>query len=157
MSNKDLLDNIKKLREMTGVGFKDCKLALDETKGDLEKSVEFLRKKGIAKASKKMSRTASEGLALVKASEGKIASEMINDIVAEPEVGKIYEGKVVKTTDFGAFVNFMGSRDGLVHISQLKEERVEKTTDVVKEGDMVKVKVIGVDDRGKVKLSIKDV
>ena len=92
-----------------------------------------------------------------KASEGKIASEMINDIVAEPEVGKIYEGKVVKTTDFGAFVNFMGSKDGLVHISQLKEERVEKTTDVVKEGDMVKVKVIGVDDRGKVKLSIKDV
>ena len=62
MSNKDLLDNIKKLREMTGVGFKDCKVALDETKGDIEKSIEFLRKKGIAKASKKMSRTASEGL-----------------------------------------------------------------------------------------------
>ena len=78
MSNKDLLDNIKKLREMTGVGFKDCKLALDETKGDLEKSVEFLRKKGIAKASKKMSRTASEGLALVKASEGKISIIEIN-------------------------------------------------------------------------------
>ncbi len=91
-----------------------------------------------------------------KASEAKIAMDMINDIVAEPEVGKIYEGKVVKTTDFGAFVNFMGSRDGLVHISQLKEERVEKTTDVVKEGDQVKVKVIGVDDRGKVKLSLKD-
>jgi polyribonucleotide nucleotidyltransferase len=63
----------------------------------------------------------------------------------------------VKTTDFGAFVNFLGSKDGLVHISQLKEERVEKTTDVVNEGDMVKVKVIGVDDRGKVKLSIKEV
>ncbi len=92
-----------------------------------------------------------------KSSEGKIAADMINEIVAEPEVGKIYEGKVVKTTDFGAFVNFMGSRDGLVHISQLKQERVEKTTDVVKEGDTVKVKVIGVDDRGKVKLSIKDV
>ncbi len=92
-----------------------------------------------------------------KASESKIATDMINDIVAEPEVGKIYEGKVVKTTDFGAFVNFMGSRDGLVHISQLKEERVEKTTDVVNEGDIVKVKVIGVDDRGKVKLSIKEV
>ena len=92
-----------------------------------------------------------------KSSEGKIASDMINDIVAEPEVGKIYEGKVVKTTDFGAFVNIMGSRDGLVHISQLKNERVEKTTDVVNEGDIVKVKVIGVDDRGKVKLSIKDV
>ena len=92
-----------------------------------------------------------------KADDGEIAREMINDIVAEPEVGKIYEGKVVKTTDFGAFVNFLGSRDGLVHISQLKEERVEKTTDVVNEGDMVKVKVIGVDDRGKVKLSIKEV
>ena len=65
MSNKDLLDNIKKLRELTGVGFKDCKLALDESKGDIEKSIEFLRKKGIAKASKKMSRTASEGLALI--------------------------------------------------------------------------------------------
>ncbi len=91
-----------------------------------------------------------------KANDAKIAMNMINDIVAEPEVGKIYEGKVVKTTDFGAFVNFMGSRDGLVHISQLKEERVEKTTDVVKEGDQVKVKVIGVDDRGKVKLSLKD-
>ena len=92
-----------------------------------------------------------------KADDGEIAREIINDIVAEPEVGKIYEGKVVKTTDFGAFVNFLGSRDGLVHISQLKEERVEKTTDVVNEGDMVKVKVIGVDDRGKVKLSIKEV
>jgi len=87
---------------------------------------------------------------------GDIALEMINDIVAEPEIGRIYEGKVVKTMDFGAFVNFMGQRDGLVHISQLKEERVEKTTDVVNEGDMVKVKVIGVDDRGKVKLSLKD-
>ena len=92
-----------------------------------------------------------------KSTESNLANDMINDIVAEPEVGKIYEGKVVKTTDFGAFVNFMGSKDGLVHISQLKNERVEKTTDVVKEGDIVKVKVIGVDDRGKVKLSIKDV
>ena len=82
---------------------------------------------------------------------------MISDIVVEPEVGKVYEGKVVKTMDFGAFVNFLGQRDGLVHISQLAEERVEKTTDIVKEGDMVKVKCIGVDDRGKVKLSIKDV
>ncbi len=89
--------------------------------------------------------------------DGEKALKMINDIVAEPEVGKIYEGKVVKTMEFGAFVNFLGNRDGLVHISQLKNERVEKTTDVVNEGDVVKVKVIGVDDRGKVKLSIKDV
>ena len=73
MEAKDLLDNIKKLREMTGVGFKDCKAALDETNGDIEKSVEFLRKKGIAKASKKMSRTASEGLVLVKENEGNIS------------------------------------------------------------------------------------
>ncbi len=86
MSNKDLLDNIKKLREMTGVGFKDCKVALDETNGDLDKSIEFLRKKGIAKASKKMSRTASEGLALVKESGGKISIIEINsetDFVAK--------------------------------------------------------------------------
>ncbi len=86
MSNKDLLDNIKKLREMTGVGFKDCKIALDETKGDIEKSVEFLRKKGIAKASKKMSRTASEGLALVKEDKGQISLIEINsetDFVAK--------------------------------------------------------------------------
>ena len=86
MSNKDLLGNIKKLREMTGVGFKDCKLALDETNGDIEKSIEFLRKKGIAKASKKMSRTASEGLALVKTDDGKISLIEINsetDFVAK--------------------------------------------------------------------------
>ena len=86
MSNKDLLDNIKKLREMTGVGFKDCKIALDETKGNLEKSVEFLRKKGIAKASKKMSRTASEGLALVKENDGQVSIIEINsetDFVAK--------------------------------------------------------------------------
>jgi len=86
MSNKDLLDNIKKLRELTGVGFKDCKLALDETKGDIEKSIEFLRKKGIAKASKKMSRTASEGLALVTEKENKVSIIEINsetDFVAK--------------------------------------------------------------------------
>ena len=86
MSNRDLLDNIKKLREMTGVGFKDCKIALDESKGDIEKSIEFLRKKGIAKASKKMSRTASEGLALVREEGGEISLIEINsetDFVAK--------------------------------------------------------------------------
>ena len=86
MSNKELLDNIKKLREMTGVGFKDCKIALDESKGNIEKSIEFLRKKGIAKASKKMSTTASEGLALVKNSQGEISLIEINsetDFVAK--------------------------------------------------------------------------
>ncbi len=88
MSDKNLLENIKKLREMTGVGFKDCKLALDESKGDINKSVEYLRKKGIAKASKKMSRTASEGLALVKENQGKISIIEINsetDFVAKNE------------------------------------------------------------------------
>ena len=86
MSNKELLDNIKKLREMTGVGFKDCKVALDETNGDIDKSIEFLRKKGIAKASKKMSRTASEGLVLVKEKNGEISLIEINsetDFVAK--------------------------------------------------------------------------
>ena len=86
MSNKDLLEKIKKLREMTGVGFKDCKLALDETRGEIEKSIEFLRKKGIAKASKKMSRTATEGLALVKEESGQISIIEINsetDFVAK--------------------------------------------------------------------------
>ncbi len=86
MSKNNLLDSIKRLREMTGVGFKDCKLALDENKGDIEKSIEFLRKRGIAKASKKMSRTASEGLALVKDKDGQISIIEINsetDFVAK--------------------------------------------------------------------------
>ncbi len=86
MSNKDLLDNIKRLREMTGVGFKDCKIALDESKNDIEKSIEFLRKKGIAKASKKMSRTATEGLALVKEKSGQVSLLEVNsetDFVAK--------------------------------------------------------------------------
>ena len=86
MSNKDLLDNIKKLRELTGVGFKDCKLAIDENKGDIEKSIEYLRKKGIAKATKKMGRTASEGLALAYEKNGEISLIEINsetDFVAK--------------------------------------------------------------------------
>ena len=85
------------------------------------------------------------------------ALELINSIVAEPEAGEIYEGKVVKIMDFGAFVNFFGKKDGLVHISQLADERVNSVTDVVSEGDIVKVKLVGFDNRGKVKLSMKDV
>ena len=85
------------------------------------------------------------------------AQKRINDIVAEAELGVIYTGKVVKTVDFGAFVNFLGTKDGLVHISELQDARTEKTTDICKEGDIVKVKVIGFDDRGKVKLSMKRV
>tara|TARA_Y100001970_G_C14114793_1_gene792932 strand:- start:432 stop:1298 length:867 start_codon:yes stop_codon:yes gene_type:complete len=86
MSDKDLLNSIKKLRELTGVGFKDCKLALDDSKGDIEKSIEFLRKKGIAKASKKMSRTATEGLVLVTEKDNKVSIIEINsetDFVAK--------------------------------------------------------------------------
>ncbi|MGB1876059.1 MAG: polyribonucleotide nucleotidyltransferase [Rhodospirillaceae bacterium] len=81
----------------------------------------------------------------------------IRDIIAEAEVGVIYTGKVVKLMDFGAFVNFLGKRDGLVHISELAPRRVEKVSDVVNEGDIVKVKCLAVDDRGKVKLSMKRV
>jgi polyribonucleotide nucleotidyltransferase len=83
------------------------------------------------------------------------ALKWIKSIVAEPEVGEIYEGKVVKVMDFGAFVNFFGPRDGLVHISHLSDERVGKVTDVVNEGDTVKVKLLGFDERGKVRLSMK--
>jgi len=84
----------------------------------------------------------------------KKAMDMIKDIIAKPEMNKIYKGKVIKIMDFGAFVNFLGKQDGLVHISELAAKRVAKVTDVVKEGDEVSVKVIGF-DRGKVKLSIK--
>jgi polyribonucleotide nucleotidyltransferase len=85
----------------------------------------------------------------------KAAINWIKSIASDPEVGMIYDGTVVKTVDFGAFVNFFGSKDGLVHISQLGKGRVNKTTDVVKEGDKVKVKLMGFDDRGKVRLSMR--
>ena len=88
-------------------------------------------------------------------SASEAAVEWIRSIVAEPEVGVIYSGKVVKVVDFGAFVNFMGNRDGLVHISELENRRVGKVTDVVNEGDEVKVKVLAIDDRGKVRLSMR--
>ncbi|MEE8333474.1 MAG: polyribonucleotide nucleotidyltransferase [Alphaproteobacteria bacterium] len=94
-------------------------------------------------------------VAAIDADAGEAAIEWIRNIVAEPEVGTIYSGKVVKVVDFGAFVNFLGARDGLVHISELAPSRVGKVTDVVNEGDVVKVKVLAVDDRGKVKLSMK--
>ncbi|MFH1553798.1 MAG: S1 RNA-binding domain-containing protein, partial [Pseudomonadota bacterium] len=85
----------------------------------------------------------------------KAAINWIKSIASEPEVGQIYDGTVVKVVDFGAFVNFFGSKDGLVHISQLGKERVNKTSDVVKEGDKVKVKLVGFDERGKTRLSMK--
>jgi len=99
-----------------------------------------------------------DGTVKIASASGKeieAAKKWIHSIVAEPEVGEIYEGTVVKTADFGAFVNFFGPRDGLVHISQLAQERVGKTTDVVKEGDKVFVKLMGFDERGKVRLSMK--
>ena len=96
-------------------------------------------------------------VAAVDADAAKAAIDWIRGIVAEPEVGVIYSGKVVKIMEFGAFVNFLGSRDGLVHISELAPQRVKQTGDVVAVGDQVKVKVLGVDDRGKVKLSMKAV
>jgi elongation factor Ts len=136
MSNKDLLDNIKKLREMTGVGFKDCKFALDETKGDIEKSIEFLRKKGIAKASKKMSRTASEGLALVKEENNQIAVIEINsetDFVAKnqdfinfckelSDINFLCKGSLVKLNE-QKMTNGLLVKDNLVNfISKIGEK-----------------------------------
>jgi polyribonucleotide nucleotidyltransferase len=99
-----------------------------------------------------------DGTVKVASSDGesiKAAVNWIKSIASDPEIGHIYEGTVVKTMDFGAFVNFFGAKDGLVHISQLAANRVQKTTDVVKEGDKVKVKLLGFDERGKVRLSMK--
>jgi len=99
-----------------------------------------------------------DGTVKVSASDGskiKAAIDWIKSIASEPELGAIYDGKVVKVVDFGAFVNFFGAKDGLVHISQLAANKVAKTSDVVTEGQMVKVKLMGFDDRGKVKLSMK--
>jgi polyribonucleotide nucleotidyltransferase len=101
-----------------------------------------------------------DGTVKVAATDGNAAQaaiDWIRGIVAEPELGAIYNGKVVKTVDFGAFVNFLGSRDGLVHISELAPHRVGKVAEIVKLGDSVKVKVVGFDERGKVKLSMRQV
>ena len=99
-----------------------------------------------------------DGTVKVASADGesiRAAVNWIKSIASDPEIGHIYEGTVVKTMDFGAFVNFFGAKDGLVHISQLAANRVQKTTDVVKEGDKVKVKLLGFDERGKVRLSMK--
>jgi polyribonucleotide nucleotidyltransferase len=99
-----------------------------------------------------------DGVVKVSASDGakiKAAMEWIKSIASEPEVGQIYDGKVVKIVDFGAFVNFFGAKDGLVHVSQIANERVNKVSDVLQEGQAVKVKLLGFDDRGKVRLSMK--
>jgi polyribonucleotide nucleotidyltransferase len=128
--------NREKIREVIGTGGKVIREICEVTgaKVDIEDD-------GTIKVS-------SSDLSAIEA-----ALKWIEGIVAEPEVGKIYEGKVVKTVDFGAFVNFLGSRDGLVHISELENHRVKQVTDVLSEGDIIKVKVLAVDDRGKVRLS----
>ena len=99
-----------------------------------------------------------EGVIKVSSSDAasiKAALDWIIGLTAEPEEGKIYKGKVVKVMDFGAFVNFFGPKDGLVHVSQLRAERVNHPSDLLKEGDEVYVKLLGFDDRGKVRLSMK--
>jgi polyribonucleotide nucleotidyltransferase len=101
-----------------------------------------------------------DGTVKVASSDGnsiKAAINWIKSIATDPEIGQIYEGTVVKVVDFGAFVNFYGSKDGLVHISQLAKGRVAKTGDIVKDGDKVKVKLLGFDERGKVRLSMRAV
>ena len=127
-----------KIREVIGTGGKVIREICEETgaKVDIEDD-------GTIKVSS-IDNAASEA-----------AVNWIKGIVAEPEINQIYVGKVVKVVDFGAFVNFMGSRHGLVHISELENRRVGKVTDVVNEGDEVKVKVLAVDDRGQVRLSMK--
>ena len=99
----------------------------------------------------------SISIAAVDGESAKAAEKIIWQIVEDVEAGQIYEGKVVRVTDFGAFVNILPNKDGLVHISQLANKRVAKVTDVVKEGDKVKVKVLDVDRQGRVKLTMKDV
>jgi len=128
----------EKIREVIGTGGKVIREIVEVTGAKID-----IEDDGTIKV-------ASANLDAIKA-----ALKWIEGIVAEPEPGKIYEGKVVSIVDFGAFVNFLGSRDGLVHISEIKSERVAKVSDVLSEGAMVKVKVLGVDDRGKVRLSMR--
>ncbi len=129
-----------KIREVIGTGGKVVREIVEKTGAKIDISDD-----GTIKVA------SSDGEAIRK------AIAWIQGIVAEPEVGVIYEGTVVKVVDFGAFVNFFGPRDGLVHISQMAPNRVEQVSDVVKEGDKVKVKLLGFDDRGKVRLSMKHV
>ncbi|MGN7439004.1 MAG: polyribonucleotide nucleotidyltransferase [Alcanivorax sp.] len=129
-----------KIREVIGTGGKVIReiIEVTDTKIDIEDD-----------GSIKVAATNAEAI--------EKAIKMIKDITDEPEIGVVYTGKVVKCVDFGAFVNFMGAKDGLVHISELADHRVAKTTDIINEGDEVKVLLTGIDDRGKVKLSMKRV
>lgn len=127
-----------KIRDVIGAGGKIIRQIVEETGAKVD-----INDEGIVKVS-------SSDAASIKA-----AIDWITGITAEPEVGVIYKGKVVKVVDFGAFVNFFGPKDGLVHISQLEPRKVAKVSDVVSEGDEVFVKLLGFDDRGKVRLSMK--
>jgi polyribonucleotide nucleotidyltransferase len=128
----------EKIREVIGTGGKVIREIVEQTKCKID-----IDDDGTIK------------IAAVDIAQAQQAIDWIRGIVAEPEIGVIYNGKVVKTADFGAFVNFLGSKDGLVHISELQQGRVGRTTDVINVGDPVKVKVIGFDERGKVKLSMR--
>jgi polyribonucleotide nucleotidyltransferase len=130
----------EKIREVIGTGGKVIREITEMTGAKID-----IEDDGTIKVAAVDSEAADKAIAWIKG------------IVAEPEIGVVYTGKVVKVVDFGAFVNFLGSKDGLVHISELAAKRVAKVTDVVNEGDAVKVKVLGVDERGKVRLSMKAV
>jgi polyribonucleotide nucleotidyltransferase len=129
---------VDKIREVIGTGGKVIRQIVEETGAKID-----INDDGLVKVA------SSDGVSI------DAAMKWIKSIVSEPEVGEIYDGKVVKVVDFGAFVNFFGAKDGLVHISELAPQRVGKVTDVVNEGDMVKVKLVGFDQRGKVRLSMK--
>jgi polyribonucleotide nucleotidyltransferase len=129
---------VDKIREVIGSGGKVIREIVEKTGAKIDISDDGMIK-----------------IASANAESIKAAINWIKSIASEPEVGHIYEGTVVKVMDFGAFVNFFGAKDGLVHISQLAARRVQKTSDVVKEGDKVKVKLLGFDERGKVRLSMK--
>ena len=129
---------VDKIREVIGSGGKVIREIVEKTGAKID-----------------ISDAGTVKVASAKSESIKAAINWIKSIASEPEVGHIYEGTVVKVMDFGAFVNFFGAKDGLVHISQLAPRRVQKTSDVVKEGDKVKVKLLGFDERGKVRLSMK--
>ena len=127
-----------KIREVIGPGGKTIRSIQTETNTRVE-----IDDSGLVK------------IAAISKEDGDAAKEMINEIIAVPEVGRIYEGTVVKIMDFGAFVQIMPGTDGLVHISQLADHRVAKVTDIVKEGEKIKVKVLEVNRDGKIRLSLK--
>jgi polyribonucleotide nucleotidyltransferase len=129
-----------KIREVIGTGGKVIREIVEKTGAKID-----IQDDGTVKVA------SSSGAAITA------AMKWIKGIVSEPEVGEIYDGKVVKVVDFGAFVNFFGAKDGLVHVSELASKRVNKVSDVVNEGDAVKVKLLGFDNRGKVRLSMKQV